>query len=217
VTSQEVVLLIAPVILPPPNDNFSSRIVLAGVSNVVSGSNVAASKETNEPHHAGDVGGRSVWWSWTAANAGSFTISTLGSDFDTLLAIYTGSSLTDLSLVASNDDAQSSTRGSLVTLNATANTPYQIAVDGFNGDSGSIRLAINPVALPSLSGGAISDSGFQVTLTGETGLRYELQASTNLVTWMPLTSFLDAGEPFMFVDTSATNYNRKFYRLFRDP
>ena len=33
------------------------------------GSNQNASKEVGEPNHAGDAGGKSVWWSWTAPSA----------------------------------------------------------------------------------------------------------------------------------------------------
>ena len=47
-------------------------------------------KETGDPPHAADTGGRSVWGRWTAPANGRITITTLGSNFDTLLAAYTG-------------------------------------------------------------------------------------------------------------------------------
>jgi hypothetical protein len=52
---------------PPANDNFTNRISRAGTV-VVIASNVGATLEANEPMHAGDPGGRSLWWSWTAAH-----------------------------------------------------------------------------------------------------------------------------------------------------
>jgi len=57
--------------------------------------------------HAGNAGGSSIWYLWQAPTSGSFTFTTLGSDFDTLLAVYTGASMNLLTPVASNnDDAQ---------------------------------------------------------------------------------------------------------------
>ncbi len=105
--------------------------------------NGSAEKEASEPLHADTAGGRSLWWTWIAPASGAFTLSTSGSSFDTLLAVYTGSSVSSVSEVASNDDDANGTAGntSLVKFNASAGTEYRIAVDGKNGDSGLIRLA----------------------------------------------------------------------------
>src|ERR1017187_1063088 len=88
----------------PANDMFANRIVITGTSIVVTGSSVGATRETGEPYHAGNTGGASVWWSWTAPSVGTVTISTAGSSFDTVLGVYTGSSVSALMEVASNDD-----------------------------------------------------------------------------------------------------------------
>src|SRR5437773_5978573 len=89
----------------PVNDYFANRIALgSGSSITTSGSNVGAAKESGEPTIAGRIGGKSVWWSWTAPSAGTVTIKTTGSSFDTLLGVYTGSSVSALTTVASNDD-----------------------------------------------------------------------------------------------------------------
>ena len=65
-----------------------------------------------------------------AASTSTIEIGTEGSDFDTLLAVYTGSSVDHLTLVAANDDYDSTTRASDVTFHADANTTYHIAIDG---------------------------------------------------------------------------------------
>ena len=78
----------------PGGSTFSSRPGISGASGRVTGSNVGASKEFGEPNHAGNTGGASVnWWSWTAPATGTVTFDTQGSDFDTLLAVYRGSSV----------------------------------------------------------------------------------------------------------------------------
>src|SRR5439155_15585934 len=89
----------------------------------------------------GNVEGKSVWWTWTAPAGGSVTIKTAGSSFDTLLGVYTGTSVSTLTTIASNDD--SGGLQSSVTFNAIAGTTYRIAVDGYNGISGNITLNIS--------------------------------------------------------------------------
>ncbi len=121
------------------NDFFTNRMVLSGAPVTVKGSNTVASKEANEPSHAGNAGGRSLWWSWTAPVTGDVTISTLGSNFDTLLAVYTGTAINALTLVQQNDDLPPTSQ-SAVAFTATQNVTYLIAVDGYDGASGAVTL-----------------------------------------------------------------------------
>jgi len=130
-----------PVRVPPPNDNFANRIVLSGAFSTTAGKNVFATKETGEPYHAGNRGGASVWWSWTAPATGPVTVTTDGSSFDTLLAVYTGSTVSSLSLVASDDDSGDGWNSTLSFI-AVAGTRYHIAVDGYSGDNGTIMLTL---------------------------------------------------------------------------
>jgi hypothetical protein len=121
------------------------RIVLVGSSVATNVNNSCATKESGETNHAGNVGGKSVWWTWTAPASAPVTISTCGSTFDTLLGVYTGFALNSLTPVASNDNSLCSGVSSLqsqVTFSAVAGTAYQIAVDGFNGASGNMTLTI---------------------------------------------------------------------------
>ncbi len=157
----------------PANDAFADRTVLSGSSVNVAGSNIGATKESGEPAHAGNAGGRSVWWSWTAPADGSFSISTQGSGFDTLLGVYLGQAVDSLTAVASNDDDPAGGNTSVVTINAIAGTTYQIAVDGLNGASGSIALSIYPQGFSSLlyATGFEASEGFTggTSLTGQGG------------------------------------------------
>ena len=135
---------------PPPapaNDNLANAQALAGCTGTISGTNVGATKETGEPSHdpGGTVGGGSVWYTWQAPSSGSVTFTTAGSDFDTVLAVYTGTTISALSstLVVSNDDVVSGDVSSSVTFTATAGITYRIAVDGWGGESGNIKLNWN--------------------------------------------------------------------------
>lgn len=127
----------------PVNNNFSAATTISGSSATVTGSNVGGNKESGEPSHTGNAGGASVWWVWTAPGSGSTTITTSGSNFDTLLGVYTGSAVNALATVASNDDESPPTVvSSRVTFDAVSGTTYRIAVDGFNGATGSITLQL---------------------------------------------------------------------------
>ncbi len=135
---------------PPANDDFADAVVLSGQNTSRSGdTNVNATLEVGagEPTTvAGAPAGASVWYRWTAPLAGTVTINTGTSNFDTLLAVYTGDAVGSLSAVASSDDAGGLT--SSVTFFATASTVYRIRVDGFAGDAGTINLHLDEVLPP---------------------------------------------------------------------
>ena len=119
-------------------DSFTAGSVLRGAAGRAEGSSAGAGKEVGEPDHHGNPGGASLWWSWTAPAAGEATIDTAGSDFDTLLAVYTGSRVGALVVVASNDDAIG--RQSRVSFAARQGVVYHIVVDGYGGATGSVVL-----------------------------------------------------------------------------
>ena len=123
----------AGVLSPVPNDHFSNSIGLVGESDQHSGHNVGATKPFGEPNHGSpsNPGGSSIWYRWVAPSTGPVTIHTHGSNFDTLLSVYTGESFSSLTEVARNDDVSGSVLTSSVTFRASQNTRYQIALDGY--------------------------------------------------------------------------------------
>ena len=91
----------------PANDRFPDAVVIGSsldTNVVLSGSNIDATMDPGESFHAESPSGRSVWWTWTPLVNASVVISTEGSTFDTLLAVYTGSAVTSLVSVVSSDD-----------------------------------------------------------------------------------------------------------------
>ena len=127
----------------PFNDSFAQRAVLSGSVIQVRSSNVGATIETGESTTlAGVTVGASLWWTWTAPQSGTYYLETLGSSFDTVLGVFTGSSLSSLAPVASNSAAGAGVTTSHIALNATAGTAYQIEVAGLNGATGLAALRI---------------------------------------------------------------------------
>jgi len=90
--------------IPVANDNFANATVLSGLWGSTNGNNAFATAEANEPTHVGLSSSHSVWFQWQAPQSGDVELDTLGSRFDTILAVYTGNSLATLNQVAANDD-----------------------------------------------------------------------------------------------------------------
>jgi Ca2+-binding RTX toxin-like protein len=149
------------------NDNFANRTLLSGLAPNGSGSNIGATTELGEPVQSGIT--NSLWWSWIAPNDGTFTIDTKNSDFDTFLSVFTGSAVNNLTLKDFNDDEAPVTYPytSLLTLNATAGTTYQIAVDGYQGSTGNIQLKIVPLVINGTPNADIlTGSAYSETING---------------------------------------------------
>ena len=144
---------------PPANDNFVAAATLTGPSVSATGTNVNATKETGEPNHGGNTGGKSVWWKWTAPSSGDVVIDTNGSNFDTLLGVYTGSAVNALTLIAGDNNGGPNLT-SRVTFAATAGVIYRIAVDGTGGLSGNIQLNLLLTAPPPPGEGTIASWNF---------------------------------------------------------
>ncbi|MCP4345484.1 MAG: hypothetical protein GY795_08150 [Desulfobacterales bacterium] len=157
----------------PANDNFADAVVITGLSGQTTGSNTDATKETGEPDHAGNSGGKSIWWTWTAPESGYFSFDTYGSSFDTLLAVYTGLEVGYLTEVACNDDDGIYASRSKLTFQAESGIRYYIAVNEKYGDIGIIILNWREMN----SGGfhlefvsrtlGVSDENLEVTLKGK--------------------------------------------------
>jgi hypothetical protein len=134
----------------PTNDEFSAARTLEGALPLYeSVDNRFATKQAGEPDHAGDPGGHSVWFSWTPTESGPVWVSTCTTQgsLDTLLGVYTGSTVGSLTPVASNDNGPAGLRfcsstDSGVEVEAVAGTTYRIAVDGKGGTIGTTGLEI---------------------------------------------------------------------------
>jgi hypothetical protein len=167
----------------PSNDDFASPLPLSSSlpTTYSSGTNVDATRESEEPDHAGDPGGHSVWFSWTPTEdvQARISICFTSSNFDTLLAVYTGTELGSLTEVASNDAAPNppcGVGGSEVIFDASKETTYMIAVDGGNGSEGNFSVNIEPppgnddfADAKALSGLPVSISGTTVLATKQAG------------------------------------------------
>ncbi|GEM_PF-2961563 len=136
----------------PVNDSFKQRSSLSGTAIHLSVQNFAATREPGEPIHGKAPGGRSVWWTWRPPKDGALILLRntffpgIDDSSDLNVAIYTGSSLTNLApiaaqvlagnyLIGANDRISFDngwppiSRGETISLDVSARTNYIIAVD----------------------------------------------------------------------------------------
>jgi len=81
-----------------------------------------------------------VWFEWEAPDDGTAVFDTAGSTFDTLLAVYTGTSVDALEHIGSNDDDDELGWQSRVSFAAHRGVRYAIAVDGYLGATGDFAV-----------------------------------------------------------------------------
>ncbi|MCH7224769.1 S8 family serine peptidase [Haloferula sp. A504] len=138
--------------LMPGNDNVLGAIRLSGDAFATEGTNRGATAEPFEvaSPHAGVGQGMSVWWVWNAPATSDFVISTLGSAFDSVLAVYEGDPASGLTEIASNDDRSPFDWTSQVEFEAVGGTDYYIAVDSYRSDAAG-PIVLNGFGLGTLS------------------------------------------------------------------
>jgi hypothetical protein len=136
----------------PPNDYWSGSFSVGALPAAVTGNNFNATVEPGE-QNVGPAGA-TVWWYVQAPASGTMMINTYGSDFDTMLHIYSGyqNGFPNLVLEAQNDDA-GGTLQSEVAFPVVANEFYEIRVGGYNSAQGNIVMSVsmdvpNPIDIP---------------------------------------------------------------------
>lgn len=152
-------------LLPPGNDNFASATVASPLPYADSVDTGGATREDNEPNYpgSGDCFNfpivKTVWYSYTAPNSlppQIISADTLESDFDTMIAVYEGTDLNNLTEVACND--QYGGNQSKVSFLAAAGRTYFIQVGGWIYDSGNLEFSLEEGSLEDLLPFGISEA-----------------------------------------------------------
>jgi hypothetical protein len=133
---------------PPPggpaNDTCSSPRAIPSLPFLDNLDTTTATSSADDPVScSGAPDAASVWYSFTASADTVLGIDTSGSNYDTVLSVYTGI-CGSLARVACNDDfgsAISSANRSLLTFATTAGTTYLIEASG-KGSGGNLRLRL---------------------------------------------------------------------------
>jgi hypothetical protein len=126
---------------PPTNDVRSKARVISSMSQGGSSSvDTTEATYVNElaPSCQGAVG-KTVWFRYRPSVYMRVTLDTVGSGFDTVLAVYK-STTTGLARVACNDDIASGNTRSRVQFYATGGSQYYFQVGGYQGQGGALEL-----------------------------------------------------------------------------
>lgn len=141
-------LLAGPAGLPPYNDECHSAIGITDVPQlIVQFTADATSGEFDPKLPCGTpelpTGGHSVWFAFTPALPGRYSVNTFGSDYDTVLAVMTGPCAA-YHQIACDDDTGG--QQSQVFWDALADTTYYIEVVSYgSGPGGDLHLGIEGV------------------------------------------------------------------------
>lgn len=175
--------------------------------------------EDGEPSPCGVVGGASQWFSYTPATAGLLTLSTEGSDFDTVLAVYTGpgTDFESLQSLGCDNNGGPDGRTSRLSLPVDSGVTYFVAVDGVNGATGSVRLTYHLDGPATLALDPGVGGGVDVRMTGTPGLGYTLQGSDGLVEWFPILTTNLVNGVVRFPDPSPGGTPLRFFRAVSIP
>lgn len=121
---------------PPANDSIEGAFDIGAPAETVA-STLGATRSTGEPLRCG--ADRSVWFKVEPDRDGQVMLGTEGSDFDTVLAVYTRSAGGALTQVACNDD-KGAAKDSLVAFDTKAGETYYVQAGGFMGEMGELHL-----------------------------------------------------------------------------
>jgi hypothetical protein len=129
----------------PENDDFDAAIVVESLDSGFGADTTAAGRSGDDPTCAGRDAA-TVWYRFTATENITVLANTFGSDYDTVLSVYTGSRGA-LTPVACNDDAQGVQ--SAVRFDAVAGETYFLMVGNFSGGpGGSLSLFLGAAPPP---------------------------------------------------------------------
>lgn len=139
-------------VTPPINDDFVDAKVLSGNAPSESFSTVAATFEANEPLPTCDwTGGASVWFKWALPDDGlpsNVRVDTIGSEFDTILDVLSGTQLNGLNgLGCDFGTFDNNWTDATVTFDALPDQTYYFRISGYLGTSGNAKLNLTLSAL----------------------------------------------------------------------
>ncbi len=148
--------------LAPPG-NYTNATSLTGVWGSITQDNTDATPLPGEPSIAGFAPNAPVWYQWTAPQDGEVALDTIGSVGDTVLAVYTGSSLTALNQVAANDDL----------------FPVNSALAMYNYSTAFVpSTAVSSGGITVSSSGGVELFSYYQDYYGPSGLRFTARAGT---------------------------------------
>lgn len=128
--------------LAPSNDDFATPVWIGSLPYTLAQDTIGATTATDDPAlQCGSGYGQrrhSVWYRYMPGVSGNLTFNTIGSNYDTVLAVWTGSRGSLVSVGCNNDIWK--TNQSEVQFAATAGVPYFIEIASYQANAGNLTL-----------------------------------------------------------------------------
>jgi hypothetical protein len=197
--------------VPPPT------VVSHGVPLLFS--TYGATAQSWETSRCGIPPSHSMWVLYYSPRTEPTQVSTEGSDFNTVVAVYTwdGSTSDNPVQIPGACDAGSGFDGrtSVLTFSAQARSDYYIAVDGVGGATGIARLQVGDIIRKPEFDQA--NGSFHFELAGPYWYDLSLQSATNLAppaAWQTLFTIAATNQDYVFGYTNPTAWadSQRFYR-----
>jgi hypothetical protein len=201
----------------PPGAGFIPASQVLGYTGSETFTTVGSGGQNGEPIHCGVVGGHSKWYAYIPPSDGTLFLNTDGSNFDTLLAAYTGCcAFSSLTPVACDNNSGTNGLNSSLNFEARSNTVYYLAVDGVGGVTGTVHLnyrLLQPIVLTNL---AKTSNSMTFLVTATPSWPVTIQRSTNCIAWTNVFTTGTVSGVFTFLDTNLP-FGRHFYRAKQTP
>ena len=131
------------------NDEIAGATVIAALPYNTSQNTRSATSNASDPVHSctASADSRTVWFRYLPTFNGTLTVNTLGSDYDTVLAVYQGTAAAG-TVLGCNDDASEFTLTSALTLPVTSGQSILIEVGGYGSASIGGTMFLNLTGIP---------------------------------------------------------------------
>ncbi len=187
----------------PLSDAFATRTRIAGRNFTVNGNNATYTAEDGEPLHGPSMmtpSGKSAWMTWRTTTRSTVTLSTESFAIDTVISVYTGDELTELTRIAQSSLAASlvipgQPRVTRLTFVADPNVDYHFAVDGTRGNGGNFTFGLEATTArpgflvrPTPTTVYVGDTAtFSAVVSGTGEISYQWERyNTETKRWVPI-------------------------------
>jgi hypothetical protein len=164
------------------------------------------------------MGGNSVWVTFLPEETGTLFLDTTTSGYNTVMSVLVYSALPGILREVACNDNNGSLTTSAVNAPVTSGVTNFVRIDGLRGAHGTLHLNYSLVTasiLVSLGQNPLGQA--QIRLTGHPGMHFTIQASSDMVTWLPLITTTSATPTFDFVDLTVPPNTQRFYRALMLP
>jgi hypothetical protein len=183
-----------PVLAAPANDEFESATPVTALPFEDETNTRDATTAVDDPPPPCGSGNpaRSVWYAFTATEDARIQADTRGSNYDTILSVWTGAR-GSLQNEACNDDAIGVTSAAF--FDVSAGQTYYLMVSSYSGPGGSLRLAVGPAPEDLALQASVEDKAWVNAISGQATVTGEVTCTepADVVVQLVLTQRRDEG------------------------